>query len=169
MAVSLWFAGIEYVHDLLFRLHQVNEHASLINQLTGKALRGALLLVAAVALGAAFLRGIMWRTASWSFMAVSTVVWPWYLAWAFPYAALERRALVQYLVLLPLAAALLEGAFPTSVWVRRRWSRCSSPPSTRSRAVAPLPSLRPPLSRSVRQIVLPGPYTTRTAAALSAR
>jgi hypothetical protein len=109
---SLLLGGNEYVHDLMFRLHQVSRIHITLAVITGKAIRAALLAVALFALGAAFARGIVWRSASWSFAALSSTVYPWYLAAALPYAALERGALASFLVLFPLAAALLENAFP---------------------------------------------------------
>jgi hypothetical protein len=109
---SLLLGGTEYAHDLAFRLHQVNQVHVTVTVFTGKAIRTCLLLVALFALAAAFARGIVWRSASWSFAALSSTVYPWYLAAALPYAALERGALASFLILFPLAAALLENAFP---------------------------------------------------------
>lgn len=112
VAGSLLFAGVEYVHDLAFRLNQVNDHHGGINELTGKAVKGGLMLVAAIALIAAFARAIVWRAAAWSFIALSSNVYPWYLGWSFPYAFLDRGGMAVFLIAFPLGAALLENAFP---------------------------------------------------------
>lgn len=109
---SLLLGGSDYAHALAFRLHQVSHSHVTLTVLTGKAIRAGLLLVALLALSAAFARGIVWRSASWSFAALSSTVYPWYLAAALPYAALERGALASFLILFPLAGALLENAFP---------------------------------------------------------
>jgi len=111
VAGSLLLGGGAYVDALLFRLHEGNAHHSL-NALTATAIKAGLVIVAALALLAAFVRARVWRAASWSFIVLSSLVYPWYLAWSLPYAALERGALAGYLVLLPLAAAALEPAFP---------------------------------------------------------
>jgi hypothetical protein len=109
---SLLLGGTEYAHDLAFRLHQTAGTHTSFTIFTGKAIRTGLLVVALVALGAAFARGLVWRSASWSFAALSSTVYPWYLAAALAYAVLERGALASFLILFPLAAALLENAFP---------------------------------------------------------
>ncbi|HWT05972.1 MAG TPA: hypothetical protein VN224_09475 [Xanthomonadales bacterium] len=111
VAGSLLLGGGAYLDALAFRLHQGHAHAGPA-WLTATALKGGLVVVAALALAAAFARALVWRAASWSFIALSSLVYPWYLVWSLPYAALERGALAAYLVLLPLAAAALEPAFP---------------------------------------------------------
>jgi hypothetical protein len=108
---SLLLAGGDYVHALLFRLHTGTAQRAL-NVLTASAIKVGLIGVAALALFTAFARARSWRAASWSFIALSSLVYSWYLAWCLPYAALERGALVAYLVFLPLAAAALESSFP---------------------------------------------------------
>jgi hypothetical protein len=104
-------AGSEYVHYLLFRAHEYNAPAGL-SSLTAVAIRSALLALAALALLTAFVRGTVWRAASWAFVASSSTVYPWYLATCIPYAALEPGALAALLVLFPPAAAVLDVAFP---------------------------------------------------------
>jgi hypothetical protein len=111
VAGSLLLGGGDYVHALLFRLHDGTTGRGL-NVLTVAAIKLGLIVIAACALVTAFARGRVWRSAGWSFIALSSLVYSWYLAWALPYAALERGALVAYLVLLPLAASALESSFP---------------------------------------------------------
>jgi hypothetical protein len=55
-----------------------------------------------------FFRGIVRRSGSWTLGMFGNVSYPWYLIWGLPYAALERRALAQFLIGFPLIAALLE-------------------------------------------------------------
>lgn len=76
------------------------------------AVRCALLLVAAFASAIAFVRGTVRPAGAWSFVALSPSVVPAALAWALPYAARARTALVPLLILLPLAGALLDVSFP---------------------------------------------------------
>ena len=110
-AASLVFGGHAYAADLISRLHETNAGGRFF-QVTARAVKFGLLLVAGTALVAAFVRGVAWRTAGWSFITLGSLAYPWYLIWALPYAALERRALVAFLVLLPLVAAAMEPAFP---------------------------------------------------------
>ena len=112
VAGSLLLAGPAYVHNLIFRLHEVHQQSGL-NELTGRVIKTALLLVALAALGVAFFRATLWRAASWSFVALSFMVYPWYLAWSLPYAYLQRAALAAFLILCPLAAAMLDIGFPS--------------------------------------------------------
>jgi len=111
VAGSLLLGGGDYVHAMMFRLHDGTTRRGL-NVLTATVLKFGLIVVAVSALLAAFARGRVWRSASWSFIALSSLVYSWYLAWSLPYAALERGALAAYLVLLPLVAAAMEPAFP---------------------------------------------------------
>lgn len=75
-------------------------------------LRCALLAVAAFALVSAFVRGIVWRGSTWSFVAIVPMLNPAALGWPLLYAALARPVLAEFLMLLPLAAALLDASFP---------------------------------------------------------
>jgi hypothetical protein len=112
LLASWALGGAAYFHDLFFRLGQVDATAAHgITALSARAIKLALALIAVVALVAAFARGVVWRSAGWSTIALSSMVYPWYLAWSIAYAALERVALVRLLVLFPLAAALLDVAF----------------------------------------------------------
>ncbi len=112
LLASWALGGAAYFHDLFFRLGQVDAAAAHgVTALSARAIKLALALLAIVALGAAFARGVVWRAAGWSTIALSSMVYPWYLAWPVAYAALERGALVGLLVLFPLAAALLDVAF----------------------------------------------------------
>ncbi|MDQ6941133.1 MAG: hypothetical protein M3169_01300 [Candidatus Eremiobacteraeota bacterium] len=108
--ISVVFGGHAYAADLISRLHETNAGGRFF-QLTARAIKIGLLLVAGTALAAAFARGIAWRTAGWSFITLGSLAYPWYLIWALPYAALERGALVAFLVLLPFVAAVMEPAF----------------------------------------------------------
>ena len=112
VGASLLLAGPSYARDLVSRLHEVNAIGFQANQLTGHALKTVLTALALLALLAAFVRGVLWRNAGWSLSALSSMIYPWYLSGAIPYAQLDERALVRYLVLFPFAAALLENAFP---------------------------------------------------------
>lgn len=111
-AASLLFGGHAYAADLIARLHETTAGGGRISELTARAIKFGLLAVAGTALVAAFVRGVVWRTAGWSFITLGSLAYPWYLIWALPYAALERGALVAFLVLLPLVAAAMEPAFP---------------------------------------------------------
>lgn len=112
LLASWALGGAAYFHDLFFRLGQVDATAAhAVTALSARAIKLALALIALIALVAAFARGVVWRSAGWSTIALSSMVYPWYLAWSIAYAALERGALVRLLVLFPLAAALLDVAF----------------------------------------------------------
>jgi hypothetical protein len=108
---SWLFGGHAYAADLIARLHETNTGGRFY-QLTARAVKIGLLVVAGTALVAAFVRGVAWQTAGWSFITLGSLTYPWYLIWALPYAALDRGALVAFLVLLPLVAAAMEPAFP---------------------------------------------------------
>lgn len=110
-AASVVWGGMDYVHYLVFRLHDVHAPGGL-SSLTASAIRTALFALAVFGALAAFTRGIVWRAVSWSLVASSSTVYPWYLATCIPYAVLERGALAAFLILLPLTAALFENAFP---------------------------------------------------------
>ncbi len=99
------------MRDLFARLHQTTSSTGLI-YVTASIIKLGLAAVAAVALLAALWRALGWRTAGWSFVALGSIVYPWYLAWALPYAALVPRALPFFLVPLPFVAALMDPAFP---------------------------------------------------------
>ena len=110
-AGSLLWGGSDYVHYLLHRVHEYHA-TNTLSAVTASVIRLGLFALAVVAVLAAFVRGTIWRAASWSLIASSSTVYPWYLATALPYAVLEGGALAAFLVLVPLAAALLEFAFP---------------------------------------------------------
>lgn len=111
-AASWHFGGHAYAADLIARLHETSAPSGRFYLLTARAIKLGLLAITATALVAALVRGVMWRTAGWSFISLGSLTYPWYLIWTLPYAALEGRALVAYLVLLPLVAAAMEPAFP---------------------------------------------------------
>ncbi|HEX3462439.1 MAG TPA: hypothetical protein VHS78_00115 [Candidatus Elarobacter sp.] len=112
VGLSLLFGGAAYVHDLLARLHQTSASTGVLYLLTARAIKTGLLIVACVALAGAFVRGAVWRTTGWSFIALGSLTYPWYLIWSLPYAALRREVVVAVLVPLPFVAALMEPAFP---------------------------------------------------------
>jgi hypothetical protein len=107
---SLVFGGAEYVTHLTARVGA--DAATGLNALTSRTIRFGLAALAITGLLTAFLRGTIWRNVAWSLVASSSAVYPWYLAGAIPYAVLERGALAAFLILFPLASALLEFAFP---------------------------------------------------------
>jgi hypothetical protein len=49
--------------------------------------------------------------ASWSFVALSTTLFPWYVAWSVPYALLEERMLPVFLCALPVVTFLLTSVY----------------------------------------------------------
>jgi len=110
-AVSFALGGAPYVRDLLARVHQTTSEAGLAF-VTAETIKAGLAIVAVVALIAAVGRAVIWRAAGYAFTAFGSIVYPWYLIWALPYAALAPRALPAVLVPLPLVAALMEPAFP---------------------------------------------------------
>jgi len=112
LGLSLAFGGKPYFADLVARVHQTTASSGLLYVLTARVIKAGLVLVALVALLTVFLRSTVWRTAGWSFITLGSLTYPWYLIWPLPYAALERRALVWFLVPLPVVAAALEPAFP---------------------------------------------------------
>ncbi|MFY9778932.1 MAG: hypothetical protein WAJ85_00295 [Candidatus Baltobacteraceae bacterium] len=62
----------------------------------------------------------LWRrryipTASWSFTALASVLFPWYLIWGLPYALAERRAAWIFLASLPVAAFVLSKVYRPTV------------------------------------------------------
>ncbi len=111
VVLSLALGGTAYVHDLTFRVHETTAVAG-INYLTARVIKIGLVAVALIALLAAFARGVVWRSAGWSFIALGSLTYPWYLGWAIPYQSLERGALVAFLVLLPFVVPVMEPAFP---------------------------------------------------------
>ena len=110
VAGSLVFGGADYLTHLTGRVGA--DAATGLNALTARTIRFGLAALAVTGLLAAFVRGAIWRAVAWSLVASSSAVYPWYLAGAIPYAVLERGALAAFLILFPLASALLEFAFP---------------------------------------------------------
>lgn len=79
------------------------------------------LVLAAVALGALLTALALHhfnRGASWSFLAFSSELFPWYVAWGVPYALLEGSWLAVYLLSLPLVAFNLTTVYAPTVWTR---------------------------------------------------
>lgn len=108
---SFVLAGRPYFTLLGGELHAVFAPVDRAAQLA-LALRCVLLAVAAFALANAFVRGVVRRAVAWSFVALVPMLNPAALAWPLPYAALARPVLAEFLMLLPLAAALLDASFP---------------------------------------------------------
>ena len=109
--VSLWLGGPAYfarIGDEVRAVFVPADRAAAV----ALAVRCALLIVAGVALVTALLRGVVRRAAAWSFVALAPVIAPAALAWTLPFAALARPSLTELLIVLPLAAALLDTSFP---------------------------------------------------------
>jgi hypothetical protein len=110
VAGSLWLGGPAY-----FAQVAADAHAALVPLgragAVATAVRYGLLIVAALALANVFTRGVVRRAFAWSFVALSPTIAPAALAWTLPYAALARRILIELLILLPIAAALLDASF----------------------------------------------------------
>jgi hypothetical protein len=112
VGLSFAFGGKAYFEDLMMRVHQTTAGSGSLSVLTARAIKAGLVVVAVVAFATAFLRGAVWRKTGWSFITLGSLVYPWYLIWPLPYAALARRALAWFLVPLPFVAAAMEPAFP---------------------------------------------------------
>jgi hypothetical protein len=110
LGASFWLGGRAYLDQIAAELHAAFVPADRAG-IVATALRCGLLIVAAFALVNAFVRGVVRRPAAWSFVALTPLIAPASLAWALPYAALARPALIELLILLPLAAALLDASF----------------------------------------------------------
>jgi hypothetical protein len=110
LGASFWLGGRVYLDQVAAELHAAFVPADRAG-IVATALRCGLLIVAAFALVNAFMRGVVRRAAAWSFVALTPLIGPASLAWALPYAALARPALIEFLILLPLAAALLDASF----------------------------------------------------------
>ena len=110
LGASFWLGGRVYLDQVAAELHAAFVPADRAG-VVATALRCGLLIVAAFALVNAFMRGVVRRAAAWSFVALTPLIGPASLAWALPYAALARPALIELLILLPLAAALLDASF----------------------------------------------------------
>jgi len=110
-ADSVLLGGPNYIHEW-FVLLRGNHAQHGIGSVTGNALRTILFFVAVAAALIAFLRQRIWRSGSWAFVALTSTVYPWYLASALPYASLERGALAAFLIGFPVVAGMLEFAFP---------------------------------------------------------
>ena len=111
IAGSLLLGGPEYARELFVRLGYDNAQHGL-STLTASVVRALVFALAVSASLVVFVRRRIWRSASWTFAALSSTIYPWYLASGLPYALLERGTLAMFLVLFPAFAALLEFAFP---------------------------------------------------------
>ena len=111
VAASLLLGGRVYAVLTVAQLHAVFVPVDRAGAVA-TAVRCGLLIVAAFALTNVFLRGVVRRAAAWSFVALSPLIAPAALAWTLPYAVLARPALTELLILLPIAAALLDVSFP---------------------------------------------------------
>jgi hypothetical protein len=111
VAASLWLGGRVYFDLFAAQLHAVFVPVTRAGAVA-TAVRCGLLIVAAFALANAFVRGVVRRAAAWSFVALAPLISPAALVWTLPYAALARPVLAEVLILLPIAAALLDVSFP---------------------------------------------------------
>jgi hypothetical protein len=111
LAASLWLGGRVYFDLAAAQLHAVFVPADRAGAVA-TAVRCGLLVVAAFALVNAFVRGLVRRAAAWSFVALAPLIAPAALAGTLPYAVLARPVLTELLILLPVAAALLDVSFP---------------------------------------------------------
>ena len=102
--------------------YAASAHAAVLRYALGDAFTAeihfAIAAVALFALGAALLWRRFNRGASWSFLALSTELFPWYVGWGIPYALLEGSWLGVYLLSLPLVAFNLTTVYAPTLWTR---------------------------------------------------
>jgi hypothetical protein len=77
---------------------------------------------AVAALAIAFFRLRFNPLASWSLVALSLNLYPWYLAWCLPYALLEGSFFPQFLIALPAAAFFLTDVYSHVPFVRAAYA-----------------------------------------------
>jgi hypothetical protein len=114
-AVVSWaFGGAAYVRAIVEVGHmQIATRADTLHLLAA-LLHGALAAVAAAAIVAAVARNVFVGPAAYSFSAISTIVYPWYLGWCIPYAARIPAFAGVFFVSLPAVAHLIDPHFSLS-------------------------------------------------------
>lgn len=113
MLATQLLAGPQFFTGLIHRLsYSTGSDAEAVHGALASFFRRLLAGIAVFALVSAFIWKRYFRGAALTFVALSAlIVQPWYLITGLPYAAYRTRALVDFCVCLPLAAALFEGEF----------------------------------------------------------
>lgn len=108
VAASLLGGGTMYLKNLAFHAGNAGSH-----EWRGVLLGRIIAALAVVVLGVAFVRGKVFRAGSWTLFMMTGVVYQWYLTWGLPYAVRATAIMGEFLIGLPVAAALLDYAYPS--------------------------------------------------------
>lgn len=101
--------GATYLRNLAFHAGHLTSH-----EWKSETLSHILTAIAVLVLAVVFVRGIVFQAGSWTLFMLNWVnIYPWYLVWGLPYASRATPALEHFLIGLPIAAALLEYAYPS--------------------------------------------------------
>jgi hypothetical protein len=112
VAVSWLFGGADYLRAMAFVGHEQIAHHVDAPHVAAAALHAAVALIAAGALAWAIARGTFAAPAAYSFSAVSTIVYPWYLGWCIPYALRVPGFAATFFITLPAVAHFIDPHFP---------------------------------------------------------
>jgi hypothetical protein len=113
---SLAFGGSHYFADLLLRLNHPPPREVPIVAWAKFSMRALFAIALAAVLLAFIWRKYLGNSVSLSFIGLSMLKsHPWYLIWAMPYAWLDEKSLVVYLIAFPLVASLMFTKLATPV------------------------------------------------------
>jgi hypothetical protein len=111
IAVSALFGGSDYLRAMAQVGHeQVAARVDALHLLTG-VLHTAVAAIAAGALLLAIARARFIAPAAYSFSAISTIVYPWYLGWCIPYALRVPAFAATFFIVLPAVAHVIDPHF----------------------------------------------------------
>jgi hypothetical protein len=114
-AVVSWvFGGAAYLHAMTEVGHMQIATRADLPHLFAASLHAVLAAIAAAAIVAAVARNAFVAPAAYSFSAISTIVYPWYLGWCIPYAVRIPTFTGVFFVSLPAIAHLIDPHFSLS-------------------------------------------------------
>jgi hypothetical protein len=111
VAAGALFGGFDYLRAMAFVGHeQIANHVDALH-VAAASLHAVVALIAAGALVLAVARGTFSAPASYSFSAISTIVYPWYLGWCIPYALRVPGFAATFFIALPAVTHLIDPHF----------------------------------------------------------
>jgi hypothetical protein len=108
---SVLFGGGNYLHAMTIVGHDQIASRSDASHAVGAILHACVAAVAVIATIAAMFGGIFLAPATYSFSAISTIIYPWYLGWCIPYALRVQSFAAVFFIGLPALSHLIDPHF----------------------------------------------------------